>query len=235
MSKDNGLFLHEEILLLALKDEEGTIAPGTMYQYAIGGAALAELLLRRRIGLVEHRSRKLVGVIDPEPVGDSLIDECLSRIVAAKRRASLDTWVSRVAESRDLTHRIARQLCHRGILRADEEEILLIFTRKIYPEIDAKPERQLLARLHEAIFTDTPNVEPRTVVLASLANSARILNALFDRKMLRQRKQRIEQIVNGEITGKATKEAIEAMEAAMAIVFLMPMMMSSLNAGAHSG
>ena len=224
MGEDSGLFLHEEILLLALKDEEGTIAPGTIYQYALGGAILAELLLRRRIGLVEHRSKKLVGIIDPTPVGDYLIDECLSRIGAAKRRAPLDAWVPRVAQSKDLTHRIARQLCHRGILRADEEKILLIFTRKVYPEIDPKPERQLISRLYQAIFTDTPDVEPRTIVLVSLANSAGILNVLFDRKALRQRKERIAQLVNGEIVGKATQEAIEAMEAAIFVAVIMPMM-----------
>ena len=137
----------------------------------------------------------------------------------------------RVAESRDLTHRIARQLCHRGILRADEEKILLIFTRKIYPEIDPKPERQLINRLYQALFTDTPDVDPRTLVLISLANSARILDVLFDRKALRQRKERLRQLVNGEITGKATQEAIESMEAAMAIIVMMPMMMSSFGTG----
>ena len=62
MAEDAGLFLHEEILLLALKDEKGTIAPGTLYQYALGGAVLAELLLRRHIGLVEYRGKKLVDV-----------------------------------------------------------------------------------------------------------------------------------------------------------------------------
>jgi len=30
MTMQNTLFLHEEILLLALRDEEGTIASGTM-------------------------------------------------------------------------------------------------------------------------------------------------------------------------------------------------------------
>ncbi len=227
MGADGGLFLHEEILLLALKDEEGTIAPRTMYQYAIGGAVLAELLLRRRIGLVEHGKTRLVDTMDPTPVGDSLIDECLSRIITAKRRASLNTWVSRVAQGKDLTHRIARQLCHRGILRADEEKILLIFARKIYPEIDPKPERQLISRLYQAIFTDTPEVDHRTVVLVSLANSAGILAVLFDRKALRQRKERLGQLVHGEITGTATKEAIEAMEAALVVACIMPMMMSS--------
>jgi golgi phosphoprotein 3 len=227
MAEASQLFLHEEILLLALKDREGTIAPGTMYQYALGGAVLAELLLRRRIRLMEHGRKKLVETVDPTPVGDNLIDECLSRIITAKRRASLQTWVERVAQTKHLTHRIAGQLCQRGILRADQGKILLVFTRKIYPEINPEPERQLMSRLREAIFTDTPDVDERTVVLVSLANSAGILRVLFGKKDLKQRKERIAQIVNGEVTGKATKEAIEAMEAAVVAACLVPMIVAS--------
>ena len=49
MAKQTALFLHEEVMLLALRDKEGTIASGSMYQYAIGGAVLAELLLHDRV------------------------------------------------------------------------------------------------------------------------------------------------------------------------------------------
>ncbi len=41
MIQRDGLFFHEEIMLLALRDEEGTPEWGTMYEYAIGGAILA--------------------------------------------------------------------------------------------------------------------------------------------------------------------------------------------------
>ncbi len=47
MTTQTNLFLHEEIMLLALRDEEGTIASGTMYKYAIGAAVLSELLLNK--------------------------------------------------------------------------------------------------------------------------------------------------------------------------------------------
>ena len=225
MAEDSGLFLHEEIMLLALKDTEGTIAPGTMYQYAIGGAILAELLLRRRAAIVEHGKKRLVDAIDETPVGDALIDECLERISTAKRRGSLQTWVSRFAGIKDLRHRVARQLCQRGVLQADEGKVLLIFTRTIYPQIDPEPERQLINRLHDAVFTDMPDVDHRTVVLASLADSANILQVIFDKKELKGRKRRIEQIVNGEVIGKATKEAIEAVQAAAMVLGILPAIM----------
>jgi len=221
------LFLHEEIMLLALRDEEGTIASGTMYQYAIGAAILSELLLNKRIAVEESRRKKLVNLISSKPLGEPLIDQCLEKISNAKRRASLQTWVSRFAGVKNLKHRVALQLCQRGILRASEDKILLLFARKIYPEVNPEPERKLIERLRQAIFTDSRDIDPRTVVLVSLANSTGLLKIVFNKKKLKGRKARIEEIINGEITGKAAKEAIQAMQAAVMVCCIMPAVMTA--------
>jgi len=227
MTIQTSLFLHEEVMLLALRDEEGTIASGTMYQYAIGAAILAELLLNQRIALDESRKKKLVNLISSQPLGEPLINQCLEKISNAKRRASLQTWVSRFAGVKNLKHRVALQLCERGILRAAEDTILLLFTRKIYPEVNPEPERRLIERLRQAIFTDSRDVDPRTVVLVSLANSTGLLKVVFDKKELKGRKARIKEISDGEITGKAAKEAIEAMQAAVMVCCIMPAVMTT--------
>ena len=230
MAVHNTLFLHEEIMLLALRDKEGTIAPGTMFQFAISGAILAELLLHKRIEVEEVRKKKLINVINSNPVGEPLIDECLDKISKAKRRTTLQNWVSKFSGVKDLKHRVALQLSRRGILKVDEDKVLLIFTRKIYPEVNPEPERELIERLREAIFTDMENVDPRTVVLLSLTNSAELLKVTFDKKKLKSRKNRIEQIVNGEMTGKAAKEAIQAMQAAVMIACIMPALIAATTA-----
>ena len=227
MTIQNDLFLYEEVMLLALRDEEGTIASGTMYQYAIGGAVLAELLLSERIAVEQICKRKLVNLVNSMPLGDPLIDECLEKIGQAKRRAVLETWVSRFLSVKDLKHRVAQRLCDRGILRASEDKILLIFTRKIYPEINPEPERKLIERLRHAIFTDDADIDSRTIILVSLAKSAGLLNVVFDKKKLKARKARIEQIANGEITGKAAPEAIQAVQAAIMVACIVPVMVAT--------
>ena len=65
-------------------------------------------------------------------------------------------------------------------------------------------------------------------MLVSLANNAEILKVVFDKKELRRRKQRIEQIVNGEIMGRAAKEAIQAMQAAVMVAVIMPAIITSV-------
>ena len=225
MVREKPLFLYEEIMLLALRDEKGTIATGFPEQ-VVAGAVIAELLLDNRIS-VEDTRKQLVEIINERPVGDPVIDECLEKMATAKRRASLKTWVQRLAGVKNLRHKVARQLCDRGILRADEDKVLLLFKRRIYPEIDPMPEKKIIERLRTAIFTDHHRLDPRTVVLVSLASGSDLLRQPFGRKEIKTRKERIEQIANGDMTGKATKEVIAACQTALIIAAIMPAMIST--------
>ena len=222
MLSSNNLFLHQEVMLLALRDKEGTIESGSMYQYALGGAVIAELLLNERIKIEKVRKKNFVILQDYKPMGEPLLDQCLVQIATAKRKAQVQTWVSKFAQIPRLKHIAAKELCDKGILKADEDKVLLIFTRKIYPEINPVPEQRLIERLSNAIFTETEDIEPRTAILLSLAHHAGLLRANFNKKELKARRKRIEKIINGEIAGNATKQAIEAMQAAVMVACIMP-------------
>ncbi|MEM7166406.1 MAG: GPP34 family phosphoprotein [Planctomycetota bacterium] len=226
MPNKDDLYLYEEILLLALKDEAGTIANGTWYAQALGGAILTELLLRERIRVNENDKKRLVSVVSTQTVDDSLLDEALQNISAAKWPKTLADWVGRCAGLSNIKQRVAEGLCKRRILRADAKKVLLIFTRKIYPEVDPKPEMAIIDRLHKAIFTQTRDIDPRTIVLLSLANSSNLLQVVFDNKKLKERKTRIERVVNGEEVGKATAEAVQALQTAVAVSAVLPAIMT---------
>jgi hypothetical protein len=228
MANKEGLFLHEEITLLALRDDKGTFLQSERYPMAVGGAILAELLLRKRVK-IEDEKKKLIRIANIKPVGDPVVDECLKKVREAKRRASIKTWVGRFRSVKNLKHRVAQRLCRRGILREDEEKILRIFTRRIYPEIDPKPEREIIERLRKAIFSNDREVDPRTTVLVSLAHTAHLLEKTFGKKEVKARKERIKKITQGEMIGRAAKEVMEAMAAAVAITVIMPAVYSSAN------
>ena len=208
------LYVYEEITLLALREEAGTVIGSSTYPYAVAGALAAELLLAGRIR-IEDSKRKLVDVVSDAPLGDPLLDDCLQRIKTARRRATLRDWVSRFSRIKNLKGRAAGSLCRRGILRVEENAVLFIFQRKIYPEIVPGPEREIIARLRRAIFTDTRQVDASTTGLLALAQSADLLRVHFQRGELRARKARIKELTSGEAAGKATQEAIQAMHAAV--------------------
>lgn len=233
------LFLQEEVMLISLQDEKGTVIAEDSYRFALGGAILAELLLGKRIAVAEdHRGKRrsglgewfraafaeknLVDAVSTKRFGDDVLDDCLDRVTSAKRRASLKTWVQRFGNLSNLKHRIAAGLCKRKILRADQDKVLLIFTRKIYPERDPRPEREIIERLRKAIFTESRDLDARTVILLSLVDNAKLLKIPFDSKKLRAKKKRIERVTSGELMGKATKEAVEAAQAAIVAACIVP-------------
>jgi Golgi phosphoprotein 3 len=212
MNRTSNLSLHEEILLLSLRNQKGTVAT-SFSEFALAGAVLADLLLDGRITL-DGTKKKLVDLRNSAPTGDPVIDECLAKMASAKRRANLQTWVSRLAGIKKLRHKVARKLCNRGILRADEDKVALIFTRKIYPEMDPRPEREILERMRAALLSGDDRVEPRTAALIALAHGGGVLGEALGKKEVNARKKRIKQIVDGDPVGKATKEAIDACKAA---------------------
>ena len=230
MNRSSDLFLHEEIMLLALKDDKGTIEFGANYTHAVAGAVIAELLLNERIRIDQPSKRKKLVVVDNvTPLGDPLIDECLAKIDGAKKPKRIQDWVGKFANIKNLKHRVAEQLSRRGILKVDQDQVLLIFTRKIYPEVDPRPENEIIERMRRAIFTEMGDVDPSTAVLISLASAADLLKYAFEKKKLKERKARIEAIANGDLVGQATKEAIQAMQAAVMVAVMIPAIVASTS------
>ena len=218
------LWLQEEVLLLALKDEEGT-PHSSMYSIAMGGAMLAELLLNERLVLEEKPRKKplkpgkkpayLVAIDNPKQLADPVLDECLHRVVTSKKSRSPQDWVTRFGQLKDLKRRVAVGLCRKGILREREDRILVLFRRTAYPTLDGSPERRIVDRLQEAVAGDSMELDARTAVLVALANGTGILKHVLGKDLVKQRKDRIKEIGEGDIVGEATKAAVQAAQAAV--------------------
>ncbi len=232
MMDTSPLHLHEELMLLALRDEKGTVAAHEQFDFVLGAALLAELLLAGRVRIDEvKKNKKMVDLVDTKPTGDPLLDECLAKLKDAKRRAALKTWVQRFGHLKRLKHRTAEGLCDRGILRADRDKVLWVFNRRIFPQVDPRPERALVARLRKAIFSSSRDLEPQTTVLVALAHQGRVLKNVFDKDDLKRRKDRLKQIAEGEALAKAAKEAIQAARAAVAVCVMIPAVTAATSAG----
>jgi Golgi phosphoprotein 3 len=228
---DARLFLHEEILLLVLRDETGTFF-SKMYLPALGAALIAELLLAKRVE-IEGGKKGTIRLLDSRPMGEPTLDEAMEKLRTAKRSAPLKTWVQRFSHIPKLQHKVAAGLCRKRILKEDEDQVLLLFRRKIYPQVDSRPERRVIDRLRRAIFSESREIEPRTVILLSLAKSADLLSIPFEKRALKERKERIKKIVEGDLLGKAAKEVVEAVQAAILVTMMIPVIASTAAHGGH--
>jgi golgi phosphoprotein 3 len=206
MTAHSPLHFYEQVVLFALRSEEGTSMIG-LEHIAIAGAVLAEWLIDGRIS-VDQTRKQLVSLNKTRHTGDPVFDECLGLFAAARKPAPLRTWIARLSRIPRLRHKAAMQLCARGILRADEDKVLWFFTRKIYPQVDPKPRRAMLEKVWSVIDSESAKVDEHLAVLISLAHGAGLLTCVFGRAEVRQRKLRIAAVIDGNTVGKATQQLI---------------------------
>jgi hypothetical protein len=219
--KTRHLPLYEEILLLALDDDQGTADGAGFYLNAMGGAILAELAMTGAITIEDDKKKKVLpqrGV----SLDDPILSECLALVREAGKPKKATEWVTKFGHLKDLKNRVARQLVVKGVLTEDTGSVLKIFKRTIFPEVDGGPEKELRERMKKAIFTSTLDLEARTVVIIALAQAGGMLPKIFPKKKLKERKKRLEQLTSGQLAGKATKEVVQGVQAAIMVTAIMP-------------
>jgi len=218
--------MYEEILLLALDDDKGTIGLGDTFGLAMGGSMLAELAMLGAVK-IDKGKKKEVEAVKRAQVDDPLLAECLAAIQADKKTRPARHWVTKFSGTKDLKNKAARQLVAKGVLKESSDKELGLFPRTIYPESDPGPEKGLRDRLYWAIFTSAHEVDPRTVVVIAMLKGTGMLPRVFDKKKLKSRQKRLEKLTSGQVVGTAAKEAMEAAQAAVMVATMVPIFAAS--------
>ena len=209
MPQLDDLHLHEQLLLLALHDEKGTMQ-GASFEFGAGAAVLAELLLSGHLALEQVKKKRFVKVVNATLPGDPIVDEALLRIRTARRAEQSATWVRRIAGTKRLRHRIADRLRYRGILGKREGRVLLIFSRDLYPTTNPSPERELVERIRQAVLGDDP-VAPHTAIMIALAEQIGLLHPVLTRQERKARKRRLKELATLEAVDEGARAAIKGL------------------------
>jgi Golgi phosphoprotein 3 len=210
---DKKLSLAEELLLLALNDEKGTVLmAGSMgLSYGLAGALLIELV---EAGLLRIEGKDLVA----PPAGsarDEILDEVLGIIRSAKRTRDLKYWVGKIGRSGGQhKKKLLDRLVDRRILQKEDHRLLLIFPTKRYPQTDPMPEYGIRERVRQALRGMTPP-DARTAALISLVQACDLTGTLFEKGERREAKKRAKEISASQPVGTAVARVIEAAKAAV--------------------
>ncbi|GAA3860903.1 GPP34 family phosphoprotein [Saccharothrix violaceirubra] len=209
--------LAEEIALLAY-DDSGALRLGRpVFEYGLAGGVLLDLALAGRIDVVDNR----VTVLDPTPTDHPVLDHALAAIAADKDRKPKD-WVTRL--SKGLPDRVLSSLVDAGVLRREQDKVLLLFPRTRYPAPDGgepAEETEARQRLARAITSEDP-VDPRTAALASLVAALRFERKVFKDLPHAQVKARLKTITEGDWAGKAVRRAVDEIHAVLTATVVIP-------------
>ncbi|MBO0801378.1 MAG: GPP34 family phosphoprotein, partial [Blastocatellia bacterium] len=171
------LTLADEIVVLMLDDSTGDLQPGcgAVASVAIAGGILIELALLGRI----DTDLKSLFIVNSSPVGDELLDATLAEIGAEPEQQSSAWWIDQLSTRHtDLVERILARLVAAGILREEERRFLWVFSRRAYPQVSGREEREAKARLMSVLFNDEVP-DPRNTLLLGLARATGILSLIL--------------------------------------------------------
>lgn len=197
----------EEIMLLLLDDDAGTIEPvePSVLRMLLSGAVLMDLALQGRI---DTDLEKLF-VVDATPTGDDLLDPALAQINASQESHDAQYWVVTLSEhGNDLEAKALERLVGRGILKVVDKKFLWVFGVRRYPAIDNREEREVKHRILDVLLSDTIP-DPRDIALICLADSGGVFNIILRKRELERAADRIEQVRKLDLIGQAMSEAIQ--------------------------
>ena len=201
----------EELIVLTVGAEKQApihIPPSTL-DYALAGAVLLDLALENRI----DTDADALHVIDPTPVGDSLLDPALADIVQKANTQPTETWLARIAKQGDDLQELAlERLVAADILEADDVGVFSLSRwvthSRSYPAgSKGMMEREIRSRIAGVLLSDDiPS--PRDSIIISLAHACGVLRRMFTHSEYEEVKARIELISGLEMVARSVTDAV---------------------------
>jgi Golgi phosphoprotein 3 len=212
------LTLADEIVVLMLDDSVGEIRPDcvSVSGVAIAGGILMELALLGRI----DTDLKSLFIVDALSTGDELLDAILQEIAAEPEKQSSAWWIDKLSTRHgDLVERVLGRLVTSGILREEERRFLWVFSRRAYPQVSGREEREAKARLMSVLFNDEVP-DPRDTLLLGLARSTDVLSVILSSEELDKAADRIEEVASLEEIGRSVGLVASQVREAMATIMM---------------
>ncbi len=204
----------EDLLLLLLDDDKGTVTATSYVHTILGGGVLIELAVSGAVEVGEKegfwKTAKVRARLDASPVDPVLV--AALAVIAEKERGAQDL-VNRLGK--DLKETLTARLEERGILERREGKVLGLFPRTTWPSVDSTHELAV-RRAIEASLLQGVTPDERTGALIALLHAIGQAHKVIDRQGLpaREVRARAKEISEGAWAAKAVKDAIAASVAA---------------------
>ncbi|WP_327256098.1 GOLPH3/VPS74 family protein [Streptomyces sp. NBC_01244] len=209
-----GITLAEEITLLSLDDESGSVKQRQSVGWAVAGALLLELVLAERVRV----SGKYLELVDTSPTGEELLDgrtESIRAWMGGRSKRRVTDWLTK--DQAKAIGAAVERLSGRGVVVEERRKALGVFPVRRYPEADGTAERELRERLASAVI-DGAEPDERTASLVALIHAAGLQALAFPGTPRKEVEARTAEMAEGQWAAESVRAAIRDMRLAMAAV-----------------
>lgn len=206
--------LAEEITLLSLDDESGSVRQRQSVGWAVAGALLLELVLTERVRV----SGKYLELVDTSPTGEELLDgraEAIRAWMGGRSKRRVTEWLTK-DQAKALGAAVQR-LSGRGVVVEERRKALGVFPVRRYPEADGAVERELRDRLASAVL-EGAEPDERTSSLVAVIHAAGLQALAFPGAPRKEIAARTAEIADGQWAAGSIRTAIRDMRLAMAAI-----------------
>ena len=218
MTAHTRLTLAEELVLIALDDERGSLIslPQFSLEFGLAAALVMELTL---LGRVDTDVEKLF-VLSADKTGNALLDDALAQISAEPQSQPTGVWLRRLSQPGPvLCDQVIAGLVERGILRPVEKRLLWVFKTRVYPPTSGLEEAEVKSRLMTLLNNDDIP-ETHDALLVGLLRATGIFERLLSGSEFTRLSPRINQIANLEEISRELSHTISELQAVMASAFM---------------
>ena len=205
--------LAEEILLLLLDEEKGTLppVPQLTLHFVLAGAVLMELAIQNRI----DSHIETLEIINNEPLNEPILDKYLQNICDEPEHKEVKFWINSVADDgATIVDEGFKRLVERGILGMSEMRFLWVMKTRSYPTLDGTIEREVKHRIMNILYSDEIP-EQRDVVIICLMDACDMFRTLLGPVELNRLRSRISDVSKLDLIGQATTKLIREIQVAL--------------------
>jgi pyruvate/2-oxoglutarate dehydrogenase complex dihydrolipoamide acyltransferase (E2) component len=185
--------LGEDLVLLAIDPDRGTIAARNRLPYGLRGSELVRLAASGRVGINGDR----IVVLATGPTGDERLDAALASLAGARRPPKPKAWVGHPGTA--IVDSYLARLAAAGAIREDRRTLLGFIPALRWQIADAARAADTRARLDAIVHADGP-VDTAQAAFAGLASASGLGPVLYPGMAHRHLRKRLEQIAKGELT-----------------------------------
>lgn len=206
--------LAEEITLLSLDDESGSVKQRQTVGWAVAGGILLELVLAQRVVV----SGKYLELVDTSPTGEELLDGRIGLMqtwMRGRSKRRVTDWLTK--DQAKAVAATVERLSGRGVVVEERHKALGVFPVRRYPEADGTIERALRERLASVVLKGT-EADERTACLVALIHAAKLHGLAFPGRPRKEISARTAEIADGQWATESVRSAIRDMQMAVAAI-----------------
>ncbi|TCK21101.1 GOLPH3/VPS74 family protein [Pseudonocardia endophytica] len=201
------LTVAEEVVLIALDEDTGGGRTRLGLDWAVAGAAIAELALTQRITV---GAGDVITVADATPTGSGHLDAVLAEVGGGVKVSTLLRRTRTGAPGRAIG-----ALVERGVLHRKRTRLLGIIPAHRYPARDTSTRAEIRTRLAETVL-DGHEPSERTAALVGVLHAATLWRRALPTGERRHVRKRMDEIAAGQSVSPAVRKAVARTRGAIA-------------------